>query len=114
MIANLKVNIILGFVAFLFTYLFSVANNTWQTSLFRAFLGFLIFFILGFALSFILKQKEAKKHDSMSESPLNVTPEKVETEQKKLVDKELKSEPSFQSIPLNSLHNLGNGKDTQK
>ncbi|MEH7253867.1 hypothetical protein V7111_17225 [Neobacillus niacini] len=113
MIANLKVNIILGFVSFLFTYLFSFVNNTWQTSLFRSILGFLVFFILGLILRFLPQQNEAKETAKSSNDPLNEGVLKAEEEPRKKEEKELESEPSFQSIPLDSLHNLGSGKETK-
>lgn len=110
MISNLKVNIILGFITFLFTYLFSIVNNTWQTSLFRALLGFLLFFILGFIVLFILGLIGAKKQENSDDSLFKKGHLNEETVQKKNDEIELKSEPGFQSIGLDSLHNPGNGK----
>ena len=50
-------NVILGFSAFLFTFFFSIINNTLETSLLRAAMGFILFFVLAYALRYVLAQK---------------------------------------------------------
>jgi hypothetical protein len=101
MAGNWRVNAMLGITAFLFTYFFSLVNNTWLTSLFRAGIGFLIFFIFGFFLRFVVNhQIVSKKNPGEEFSP------KVEREKK--IDEEAIDDPLFQALPLHSLHK---GKD---
>lgn len=113
MIVNLKVNFILGFVALLFTFLFSFVNNTWQTSLLRALLGFLLFFVLGFILRFFPQPNKAMKQEDLNSQPSNNAFLNEEAEERKTEEKELESEPSFQSISLDSLHIMGSGSETK-
>lgn len=102
MAANWKLNAILGITAFLLTYLFSFTNNMWQTALFRASLGFLVFFVLGYVVRLILNKVKIKTTSSSFHEYHSVEGSKVEMEASKHVGKEL--EDSFQQIPLNGLH----------
>jgi uncharacterized membrane protein YraQ (UPF0718 family) len=110
MLVKLKINMTMGVIAFLFTYLFSFLNNTWQTSLFRAIGGFIIFFLLGFVLSFILKQLAGNTNVSLEEEPKLVVENNSEIEKDHPKVEELTEEPGFQAVPLHSLHHQGNGK----
>jgi len=102
--ANWGVSIIFGVMAFLCTFFFSLTNNTWQTSLFRAGIGFLLFFILGYLTKFILKQISQKKiplhtnQNSEDEGIPKIDQEERESEAKM-------DETDFQAIPLQALHN---------
>jgi uncharacterized membrane protein YraQ (UPF0718 family) len=109
MAGNWGVNAILGLTAFICTYLFSYSNNTWQTALFRAGMGFLLFFVFGYIFRYILQQIESKKKKEFIQKQNmdeGTTPEK---DQKNEADEEQIGESSFQSIPLQALHN---GEDT--
>lgn len=46
-----------GAFAFLFTLLVSIGNNTFATSMVRAFYGFIIFFIVMFPISWFFRRK---------------------------------------------------------
>jgi putative Mn2+ efflux pump MntP len=101
--ANWGVSTIFGVMAFICTFFFSLLNNTWQTSLFRAGIGFMLFFILGYLTMFSLKQISQKKMASH-------TNEKSEDEGKAKIDQERETEAKmdetdFQAIPLQALHN---------
>lgn len=94
---------ILGAIAFLFTFFFSLTNNTWQTSLFRAGTGFLLFFSLGMITLFALQELLIKK----AQIPVQ---QNAEVEGTIDMRKENRSEANmeetaFQAIPLQSLHN---------
>ncbi len=54
MIGNIKINVWSGVLGFLITFLFSLGNNLWTTSLVRGCLGFILWFALAFLLRFIL------------------------------------------------------------
>jgi len=54
MIGNIKINVWFGVFGFLITFLFSLSNNLWTTSLVRGCLGFILWFALAFLLRFIL------------------------------------------------------------
>ncbi|WP_322922762.1 hypothetical protein [Paenibacillus campi] len=54
MIGNIKFNVWFGVLGFLITFLFSLGNNLWTTSLVRGCLGFILWFALAFLLRFIL------------------------------------------------------------
>jgi phosphotransferase system glucose/maltose/N-acetylglucosamine-specific IIC component len=111
MLAKYKVNIVLGLISLLFTYLFSFVNNTWQTSLIWAVGGFILFFLLGFAFHFMIKQMADKTYKALKEKSID-TAVNQETEMKNTKVEELADEASFQSVPLHSLHNLGEGNKT--
>lgn len=101
------VSSIFGFMAFLLSYLFSIVNNTWQTSLFRASIGFLLFFALGFMLTTVLQQVLMKRTaESVGANP----PEKGKTEEQL----EVNEEDGFQSISLQTLHSGGEQKPSDE
>lgn len=108
-----KFNVIFGFTAFLFTYFFSIANNTWQTSSFRASTGFLLFFVLGYMLQFFLSQIVSKKNASPFQKQTVGVKADLEMESKNLDDLPHGEQP-FQAIPLHSLHNGEDEKDSSK
>ncbi|MEH7505272.1 hypothetical protein V7152_25275 [Neobacillus drentensis] len=112
MAANWKLNTILGLTAFLLTFLFSFTKNTWQTSMFRASIGFLLFFVLGYMLSHVLDQMKIKKNSSSVHEPIAVDESNAETESQKQVEGVL--EESFQQIPLQALHKGENTKDPEE
>ena len=94
---------ILGVIAFLFTFFFSLMNNTWQTSLFRAGTGFLLFFSLGFislfALQQILKKKVQTPNMEKAEADGTFTMNQENNPEANM------EEVAFQAIPLQALHN---------
>ncbi|WP_312470816.1 hypothetical protein [Neobacillus sp.] len=109
-----KVNGFMGLIVSLFTYFFSYPNNTWQTSLFRAGLGFLLFYVLGIMLQFVIHQvnlinstnkdeKQNRSKDTPAKSEANIQGGDIPLE-----------EPSFQAFPLESLHSGGDEKDLEK
>lgn len=102
MAANWKLNAILGLTAFLLTYLFSYTNNMWQTSLFRASIGFLVFFVLGYVVRLVLNKVKIKNSSSSNHEHHPVEGSNVEVEASKHEGNE--SEESFQQIPLHGLH----------
>lgn len=96
-----RINAFLGLIAFIFSYFLSSINNTWQTSLFRAVIGFILFFIAGYLVRLILHQPETEsqqpkqnlpKYRSKEENQTNDTPEVT------------KDESTFQAVSLNALH----------
>jgi phosphotransferase system glucose/maltose/N-acetylglucosamine-specific IIC component len=105
MILNWKVNTIIGSAAFLLTFFFSIANNTWQTSIFRAIIGFLFFFLLSYIFRFIVGQMNGKDQ-SVNVNPIHEQQlaDKLDQEQVKPVDEMFEEEPLFQQIPLQALH----------
>jgi hypothetical protein len=104
MAGNWGVNVILGLMGSLLTFLFSFSNNTWQTSIVRSGIGFLIFFVLGYLLQYILRQISAaktsqpKKHRKRHEEIKRADDQTVFSKEK------TESDSSFQAISLNSLH----------
>ncbi|MFD1774397.1 hypothetical protein [Paenibacillus rhizophilus] len=54
MIGTILINFICGLVGFVFTFLFSMRNNLPLTSLFRGLTGFILWFVLAFALRWVL------------------------------------------------------------
>jgi uncharacterized membrane protein YraQ (UPF0718 family) len=109
MAASWRVNLFLGIISFLFTYLFSIENNTWQMSLFRAGIGFLLFFLLGYILRFLLHQIAAKKSTSLLEE-LNKEEISGQNKIQNDVENGQSDDPSFQAITLGALHNGDNIK----
>ena len=108
MAANWKLNAILGLTSFLLTYLFSVTNNTWQTSMVRACIGFLLFFVLGYLLRFVLKQMKVKQNFSADQEfdtavGSNTGPVMINQIDEGQAD-------AFQQIPLQTLHKGENTK----
>ncbi|MGG1399053.1 hypothetical protein ABE288_14800 [Bacillus salipaludis] len=109
---NWIVNIILGVAAFLLTYVFSIGNNTWQTSFFRSGIGFLLFFVFGYILRSVLHQISAMNTPNRIEE-LGAE-EEWDTSNKYNYDAEQSvEESSFQSVPLSSLHNGEGAKDPE-
>jgi hypothetical protein len=102
MAANWKLNAFLGLTAFLLTYLFSYTNNMWQTSLFRAGIGFLVFFVLGYVVRLVLNKVKIKNTSSSIHEHHSVEGSYVEMEASRHEGNEW--EESFQQIPLNGLH----------
>lgn len=105
-----SMNIILGVTAFLLTYSFSIVNNTWPDSLFRAGIGFILFFVISFFLRFLLQQmfsKNASDHDQKKT---------IAQKNPKIVKKEEvpREEAPFQAIPLTALHEELGTKDPEK
>jgi hypothetical protein len=101
--AKWGISLIFGILASILTYCFSIVNNTWLPSLFRAVIGFFLFAMLGFSLRFVLLfiavnqvnpfPKQSPKVDSPSEAL-----------QENLPEEESNDEPVFQRMPLDSLH----------
>ncbi|MEH7076591.1 hypothetical protein [Neobacillus drentensis] len=108
MAANWKLNAILGFIAFLLTYLFSVTNNTWQTSMLRACLGFVLFFVLGYLLRFALNQMIIKQN--LNAGQANNPTEESNTSPDMTNQVDVGLEDAFQQIPLQSIHKGENTK----
>lgn len=71
MIGTIWMNLILGLVGFVFTFLFSLRNNLPSTSLFRGLTGFILWFVLAFALRWVLGfiVKQAANPDKSSGAP---------------------------------------------
>jgi uncharacterized membrane protein YraQ (UPF0718 family) len=111
MLANWRVNGILGITALFFTYFFSLVYNTWQTSLFRAGIGFIFFFVLGYSLRFVLQQIGSNKNSDLTLKENMGEVSNPEVEQKNQVEEASMVESSFHAIPLHSLHNGENEKD---
>ena len=106
MAGNWGINTLLALLASLITYFSSFMNNTWQTSMLRAIIGFLLFFLFGYILRVVLHQTISKERlDSIQSerAPEVDAPERTETVQE--------DEPAFQSIPLDSLHIGGDATD---
>jgi phosphotransferase system glucose/maltose/N-acetylglucosamine-specific IIC component len=100
---NWRVNLIFGIIAGILTYGFSIANNTWLPSLFRALLGLLLFAVLGCILQFVLRfiasmkdQGSSKKQETKVDNPLEPNKEHAEVE-------DVNEEPLFQSLPIEAL-----------
>ncbi len=51
---KLRFYILSGIAGFIFTFIFSIRNNLWTTSMARAFLAFVIWFVLAFLLKGLL------------------------------------------------------------
>ena len=103
MTARWRESLILGVLSFLFTFLFSNLNNTWQMSLFRAGIGFLLFFLLGYIIRFLFHQIASKKStDIVREQISEELSGQVDFPNR--VDINQKVDPLFQEITLGSLH----------
>jgi hypothetical protein len=109
MAGNWGFNAFLGLTAFFFTYFFSYTNNTWQTSSFRAGIGFLFFFVLGYIFRFVLQQIGSKKNTGLITNQNMGERSIPKAKQKNQVEEEPIDEPSFQAMPLQSLHNGEDG-----
>ncbi|HEY2420304.1 MAG TPA: hypothetical protein VGI04_02755 [Neobacillus sp.] len=114
MVANWRANASLGLSAFLLTYLFSQVNNTWKTSLFRAILGFLLFYILAYLFRFFLHQIDAKKNKDLNHESSIGENGSTEAEQINLLKDDSMDESSFQFLPLHSLHNGAGTNNPEK
>jgi uncharacterized membrane protein len=107
MVGNWKFNVFFGLVALVFTLLFSLPNNTWQTTIFRGSIGFFIFYILAYlvrAIFFLIISRKTKQviaseieHENEAADPL-----KEEEE-----SNDFTFESQFESIPLHALHKEG-------
>lgn len=98
-----KVNGLLGLTVFLFTYVFSIMNNTWATSLFRAGIGFLLFFLLGFVLRFVLFMS-TKMKNQVATKPTQVEENPPKEELKMEYEQASTEERDFEALPLQQLH----------
>lgn len=114
MSGNWKVNAGLGLTAFLLTFCFSCVNNTWFTSLFRAGIGFLAFFLFSYIFRFALAQILSKKNSGPIQKPSGEEMEAANTRQESPGEKAELGEPSFQAIPLNALHSFDEEIDPEK
>jgi len=54
MIGTMRWNLTIGLAGTIFTFLFSASNNPLETTLLRSFYTFLILFVIGFAIRFLL------------------------------------------------------------
>ncbi|AIQ13326.1 hypothetical protein [Paenibacillus durus] len=54
MTRTILINLTCGLAGFIFTYLFSLRNNLPMTSLFRGLAGFILWFLLAYALQWVL------------------------------------------------------------
>jgi hypothetical protein len=100
MVGNWKFNFFFGLVAFVGTFLFSLPNNTWQISIFRGSIGFILFFLISYfvrAFLFVLISRKAKQ--DIDKNLPNIEPDfhQVKSE-------EVNSEEQFESLPLHALH----------
>lgn len=113
MVFSWKVNVILGVLAFLFTYIFSFLHNTWQTSLYRACIGLFLFFIIGYCLQFVTYQILTKKKMAADQT-LGRTEGYTITKDGAIGDGNLTGEePSFRAISLQSLHTNEDTKNSE-
>jgi amino acid permease len=98
------VNVIFGLMGSLLTFLFSFSNNTWQTSMVRSGIGFLIFFVLGYLLHYILRQISAAKTSEPKEDRKRHEEIKRTDDQTVFSEEKTEADSSFQAISLHSLH----------
>lgn len=98
-----RVNSILGFIAFLFSFGFSYINNTWQTSLFRAVIGFLLFFLLGALVTIVWNQMISQKNEPLRTNNRAEEEQNLDDKPKKSAE-EQGEEHSFQAMSLGALH----------
>ncbi|KZS43724.1 hypothetical protein AWU65_26925 [Paenibacillus glucanolyticus] len=63
MMGKLGFYIMTGIAGFVFTFIFTIRNNLWMTSMYRALLAFAIWFLLAFALKWILAAIIAPRAD---------------------------------------------------
>ncbi len=104
MIAKWGVSLIFGVIAFMLTYSFSIVNNTWLPSLFRAVIGFFLFAILGFSLRFILRSIASVRKESPVTKPSPKVDSPQEAVQENAPVEDSTDEPVFQRMNLDSLH----------
>ncbi|WP_251554681.1 hypothetical protein [Neobacillus muris] len=76
----MKTPILLGFTAFVISFFVSLLHNTWAMALFRSVIGFVLFFILGLVVRFILNQILPKMNPALEEPPsmAKTIPEQME------------------------------------
>lgn len=98
------VSAIYGIIAFLLTFCFSIVNNTWFTSLFRAVIGFILFFMLGYIIRFVLRYIVSMKNSEQVQKTNPDVDSLPEAGQAVPSLEETNVETVFQSIPLQSLH----------
>ncbi len=108
MIENWRVNAVLGLLAFIFTFTFSLINNTWITSLFRAGIGFIVFFIFAYILRIVMYQIISKKNADFLPKQNREKESSVESVSNTQIEDSSIDNQSFQAVTLQSLHN---GKD---
>jgi len=102
----------IGLTASLFTYFFSYTNNTWQTSLFRAGMGFFLFFVLGIILQFIVHQVDSINNTARDQKQNSVDGKEQKTGS--ITHGEVPmEEQSFQALSLDALQSTGNLKDPE-
>lgn len=101
-----KVNVFLGFSGFLVTYLFSITNNTWQTTIIRAVFGLIFFYLLGLILRYVLSLKGANSVKPQLKGDNTKAELKKTREQKQNQEKGTKEDIPFQAISLHSLHKV--------
>lgn len=104
MTASWRESLLLGVISFLFTYLFSIINNTWQMSMLRAGIGFLLFFLLGYIFQFLFHQMVSAKSISLPAEEM-YEEENEQIDHQNRTDFDQNEEPLFQEITLGSLHN---------
>jgi amino acid permease len=98
-----RISIIFGLIAFICTFFFSLMNNTWQTSLFRAGIGLILFFIIGYITLIVIQQFSQKKFSLPIDT--KVKGEGItERDQVSKLETDV-AETDFQAIPLQALHN---------
>jgi energy-coupling factor transporter transmembrane protein EcfT len=77
MIGTIRWNLVVGFIAFLFTFICSISSNIWLTTILRSLYSFVIVFILMFLFRWILgtivglnqfMSEEPKREDVPDES----------------------------------------------
>jgi uncharacterized membrane protein YraQ (UPF0718 family) len=101
---NWLVNAVMGLIGFLFTFVFTFFNNTWQTSLFRAGAGFLLFFLTGYLFRLVLHQNGSIPAQTKEEEPLPKQEKVNESADAK------NDQTAFEALPLHDLHKEKNSK----
>lgn len=96
MAVNRKINLCLGLTAFVLTFIFSIKNNTWLTSLERAGFGFILFFLLGYCFIFFYRKPSNTIKNTNKTTPLD------------------KSSNSFQPVSIGSLHQTAEGSESEE
>ena len=110
---NWGVNGLIGLTVSLFTYYFSYTNNTWQTSLLRAVIGFLLFFVLGIVFQLVLQQVDTFKKTERDEKQNHVDRARPKPEPLVQDDEVIMEESSFRAFSLDALHSSDNPKDSE-
>ncbi|CEG25930.1 hypothetical protein [Bacillus sp. B-jedd] len=107
------VNIFLGLLAFVFSWLFSFANNMWLTSLVRACIGFFIFFLFGLILQIVLQLFSYRKNNLLEAE--GTSQSETYIKEKVLNTSEHNNEEnSFTGISLETLHDQNEDTDYKK